>query len=87
MAKNKLTKSEQQIFNKIGKKIRSIILADLGYKSLDSFALEYHDIITKPSLYAICDGRRDFQFSTLIRLSKALGVDINNILSESGLNS
>ena len=34
-------------------------------------------ISTKPTLYAICDGKRDFQFSTITGLAKAL--DINPI--------
>lgn len=82
MPKNKLTKQEELTFSKLGKKIRAIILKDKGYTSLDSFALENHDIITKPTLYAICDGKRDFQFSTLLRLSNSLEVSIQDLLKD-----
>lgn len=62
--------------------MRSIILKDLGYESLDRFALEHHDIISKPTLYAICDGQRDFQFSTLLRLAEALETNIPDLLKD-----
>jgi hypothetical protein len=51
-----------------------------GYKSLDAFSLEYHDLIAKPTLYQICDGKRDMKISTLLRLAKALEVDIESLL-------
>ncbi|GEM_PF-1645196 len=82
MTKNKLSKQEEQTFLKLGKKLRSMILQDLGYESLDRFALEHHDIISKPTLYAICDGQRDFQFSTLLRLAKALRTSVPELLKE-----
>lgn len=82
MAKNKPSKQEQLIFTKLGKKLRSIILKDLGYQSLDSFALEHHEIISKPTLYAICDGQRDFQFSTLIRLASALDTNVPDLIKD-----
>lgn len=82
MTKNKLKKSEEKAFLVLGKKIRNIILNDLGYKSLDSFALEHHDIIAKPTLYAICDGERDFQFSTLLRLAECLDVSIQELIKD-----
>jgi len=82
MAKNKLSKQEAQIFLRLGKRLRSLILKDLGYDSIDRFALEHHDIISKPTLYAICDGRRDFQFSTLLRLAEALGTTVQELLKE-----
>lgn len=82
MAKNKLSKQEQLTFTKLGKKLRSIILKDLGYQSLDSFALEHHEIISKPTLYAICDGQRDFQFSTLIRLASALDTNVPDLIKD-----
>lgn len=82
MVKNTLTKQEEQIFIRLGKKLRSIILKDLAYESLDRFALEHHDIISKPTLYAICDGQRDFQFSTLLRLAEALETNIPDLLKD-----
>lgn len=83
MAKNTLSKQEEQIFLRLGKKLRTLILKDMGYESLDRFALEHHDIISKPTLYAICDGQRDFQFSTLLRLAKALETSIPELLKDS----
>lgn len=80
MAKNKLSKQEEQAFIKLGRKLRTIILKDLGYQSLDSFALENHEIISKPTLYAICYGQRDFQFSTLLRLAEALGTSVQELI-------
>lgn len=82
MVKNTLTKQEEQTFLRLGKKLRSIILKDLGYESLDRFALEHYDIISKPTLYAICDGQRDFQFSTLLRLAEALGISVPELLQD-----
>ena len=72
MSKLPLTYSDKRYLKALGKKIREIILYDLRYPSLDRFALEHHDKITKPTLYAICEGERDFQFSTISGLSCAL---------------
>lgn len=82
MTKKTLSKQEEQAFLRLGKKLRSMILKDLGYSSLDSFALQHHDIISKPTLYAICDGQRDFQFTTLLRLAKALEIDVIELLKD-----
>ena len=82
MPKNKLSKKEKQTFLQLGKKLRALILEDLGYESLDRFALEHHDIISKPTLYAICDGERDFQFSTLLRLAEALETSVPGLLKD-----
>lgn len=81
MAKVKLTAKEKLYFKKLGTKIQKIILKDLGYQSLDSFALEHHDIVSKPTLYAICRGERDFQFSTVLRLAEALEIAPLKLLS------
>lgn len=82
MARNELTRSETKFFLDLGEKIKKIILDDLGYQSLDKFALEHHDKVTKPTLYAICDGTRDFQLSTLLRLSKALNTNIQDLIND-----
>ena len=63
-------------------RIKKIILHDLKYPSLDRFALEHHDKITKPTLYAICEGKRDFQFSTISGLSNALNMSPINLLKK-----
>ena len=74
MAKIKLKKQDRIYLKNLGNRIREIILEEKDYSSLDRFALEFHDQITKPTLYAICDGKRDLQFSTLSGLSNALGI-------------
>lgn len=40
-----------------------IILEEKGNSSLDGFALEYYDLIAKPTLYQICAGKRDMKVS------------------------
>ena len=72
VSKLPLTNADEKYLKALGAKVRKIILSELKYPSLDKFALEYHDEITKPTLYAICEGKRDFQFSTISGLSRAL---------------
>ena len=74
MPKLSLTSSDKKYLRTLGTRIREIILCELKYPSLDKFALEHHDKITKPTLYAICEGKRDFQFSTISGLSNALNM-------------
>lgn len=75
MSKLSLTNADEKYLKALGTKIKRIILSELKYPSLDRFALEYHDEITKPTLYAICEGKRDFQFSTISGLSRALKIN------------
>ena len=82
MPKLPLTSSDKKYLKTLGTEIRRIILCELKYSSLDRFALEHHDKITKPTLYAICDGRRDFQFSTISGLSRALNRNPINLLKK-----
>lgn len=82
MARNELTRSEKKFFLNLGEKVKKIILDDLQYASLDRFALENHDQVTKPTLYAICDGNRDFQFSTILRVAKALNMTVQELLED-----
>ena len=56
------------------KEIEKIILEDMRYKSLDAFSLENHDLIAKPTLYQICQGKRDMKITTLMDLAKALKI-------------
>ncbi len=74
MSKIHLTKSSEKYLKALGAEIKKIILEEKKYSSLDRFALEHYNNITKPTLYAICEGKRDFQFSTIAGLSKALGI-------------
>lgn len=41
---------------------------------------EFHDEITKPTLYQLCDDKRDMKFSTLLGLSRALEVSVCDLL-------
>ena len=65
MSRLNLTGKDRKYLKALGVEIKKIILHELEYSSLDRFALEYHENITKPTLYAICNGKRDFQFSTI----------------------
>ncbi|NJL24997.1 MAG: hypothetical protein HC902_07370 [Calothrix sp. SM1_5_4] len=51
MATRKLSKSTQRALKALGARIETIILESNGYRSLDAFSLEYHDLIAKPTLY------------------------------------
>ena len=82
MPKLPLTTSDKKYLKALGNKIREIILYDLKYSSLDRFALEHHDKITKPTLYALCEGKRDFQFSTISGLSRALNMSPIKLLKK-----
>ena len=82
MSKSTLTKSNKRYLKALGAEIKQIILYELNYSSLDRFALEHHDQITKPTLYAICEGKRDFQFSTISGLSRALNINPIRLLSK-----
>ena len=76
----KLRADDRAFLRKLGKKIEKIILEDKGYSSLDAFALEYYDLIAKPTLYQICAGKRDMKVSTLLGLSEALDVKLTDML-------
>lgn len=82
MPRMSLVRSDEKYLRALGAEIRKIILHDLKYSSLDKFALEHHEKITKPTLYAICDGKRDFQFSTISGLSRALNMDPITLLKK-----
>ena len=76
----KLKKADQQFLKRLGDRVRKIILVDMGYPSLDAFALEHHDHIAKGTLYEICEGTRDMKISTLRGLSCALDISIQNLI-------
>jgi hypothetical protein len=82
MVTRALDKGEKTKLIKLGERIRDIILIEKGYKSLDAFSLEFSDLIAKPTLYQICDGKRDMKLSTLLRLSKALDISLLEIISD-----
>ena len=84
MSKSTLTKADRKYLKVLGEEIKRIILREKKYPSLDRFALEYHEDITKPTLYAICDGERDFQFSTISGLARALDISPAKLLGKVG---
>ncbi len=81
MVTRRLRSDDKVFLRKLGKKIERIILEEKGYKSLDAFALEYYDLIAKPTLYQICQGNRDMKLSTLKGLSKALEMPIESLVN------
>ncbi len=85
MVTRKLRASDRTFLRKLGKKIEEIILVERGYKSLDAFALEHYDRIAKPTLYQICEGKRDMKISTLRGLAKALGVNLVDLFKRADL--
>ena len=82
MSKLHLMISDRKYLKALGDEIKKIILTELKYSSLDKFALEHHDKITKPTLYALCEGKRDFQFSTISSLSRALNIHPISLLKK-----
>ena len=81
MPKKTIKKTDQKALQLLSIKVKKIILQDLEYPSLDAFALEHHDNISKKTLYAICDGKRDMQFSTLLGLARALEINPSDLLT------
>lgn len=82
MVTKKLKSDEKAFLKKLGKRIEKIILKDLGYSSLDAFSLEYSDEIAKPTLYQICQGKRDMKLSTLRGLAQSLDLKLEDLLRE-----
>jgi hypothetical protein len=82
MTTRKLNANNKAHLKNLGKVIQSMILEERGYKSLDAFALEYHDLVTKPTLYQICAGQRDMKISTLRGLASALEIKVSELLSK-----
>lgn len=74
MPTKKLSRENRIFLKNLGIKIKTIILKEKGYKSLDAFSLEFHDEVSKPTLYQIADGKRDLKISTLLDLCRALDV-------------
>lgn len=80
MPTKRLSRAYRQKLETLGKRIETLILKEGGYKSLDAFSLQFHDEITKPTLYQLCEGKRDMKISTLFGLSKALDVPVSELL-------
>lgn len=80
MATRKLRPDDRVFLKKLGKKIENLICEERGYSSLDAFAIEFHDLIAKPTLYQICQGKRDMKISTLRGLAKALDISLVDLI-------
>jgi len=80
MVTRRLRKDDQEFLKRLGKRIEKVVLKEKGYSSLDAFALEYHDLIAKPTLYQICEGQRDMKLTTLLRLAEALNMGIVDLM-------
>lgn len=81
MATPKISKSDKLYLEKLGKRVRKLILEDMGFQSLDAFSLQHHDLVTKATLYQICDGKRDMKISTLRGLAKALKTNPEKLIA------
>lgn len=82
MVTRKIKKDDRYFLKKLGNKIKKIILDEKNYSSLDAFSLEHHDKITKPTLYQICEGKRDMKISTLRGLASALAIQLTDLLDD-----
>ena len=80
MVTRKLRSDDKIYLRNLGRKIEGIILHKRGYKSLDAFSLEFHDLIAKPTLYEICAGKRDMKVSTLRGLAMALEIELSELV-------
>ena len=81
MATRKMTQSEKLFFERLGHRVEKMILIEKEYSSLDAFSLEHYDLIAKPTLYQICDGKRDMKVSTLRNLARALGITFEALIA------
>lgn len=82
MVTRKLKQSDKEFQIKLGNRVRRLILEEHGYSSLDAFALAHHDVITKPTLYQLCDGGRDMKLSTVRGLADALNLKVSELLKD-----
>jgi len=82
MPSRTLEKNDKKYLVHLGKKVAHRILTELGYRSLDAFAMEHSKLITKPTLYEVCAGKRDMKVSTLRGLAKALKISYDDLVQE-----
>jgi DNA-binding Xre family transcriptional regulator len=87
LASRKIPREHRRALKVLGRKLRKIILKQRGYSSLDAFANEYHDVIAKPTLYDLCEGRRDMRMSTFFGLCRALDVSPSELIRDIELAS
>jgi DNA-binding Xre family transcriptional regulator len=82
LAKRRIPQQYRRALKQLGKKLKKVILKDRKYSSLDAFHLENHDVIAKPTLYDLCEGRRDMRLSTLFGLCRALEISPYDLLGD-----
>lgn len=82
MVTRKLRPQDRDFLKRLGKRIERIIIEERGYSSLDAFSIECNDLIAKPTLYQICQGKRDMKLSTLRGLAAALEVSAAELIAE-----
>lgn len=82
MPSRKIPVKHKRALRQLGRKLKKIILKDRKYSSLDAFYLENHDLIAKPTLYDLCEGRRDMRMSTFFGLCQALEVSPYDLLHD-----
>ena len=74
------SKKEKELFARVGNNIKEIILSK-GYMSPYDFWIEHgEDEFSRSNLNYLLNGRTDPKLSTLMRLSKILGVEISDFL-------
>jgi Cro/C1-type HTH DNA-binding domain len=82
MVTKKVSQTDRAYLKVIGRRVARIILEERGYSSLDAFALENSDLISKPTLYDLCAGRRDMKLTTLRGLAEALETTVSDLTAE-----
>lgn len=82
MGSRRIPQVHRKAMRTLGRKIKKIILKEMGYSSLDAFHLEHHDLIAKPTLYDLCEGRRDVRMSTFFGLCRALEISPLELLKD-----
>lgn len=80
MVTRKLRADDRAFLKRLGKRIEKIIIEERGYSSLDAFSLEFHELIAKPTLYQVCQGKRDMKVSTLRGLAEALDLSLVELI-------
>ena len=82
MPTKRLSRADRRTLEALGKRIEAIILKEKGYKSLDAFSLACHDGVAKPTLYQLCEGKRDMKLSTLMGLSRVQDISLSDLLKD-----
>ena len=82
MTKRKLRKKDRLLLKRLGRRTKRIILKERGYSSLDAFSLECGDVLSKTTLYRICDGVQDPYFLSIMKICEALNVSFLDLLKD-----